>query len=519
MPDNSAILAPTGDLAEWARRFPERPAIIMGSGATLSYAELDRRSDALAQRLYDCGLRFGDHVAILMENRIEYPIAAWATQRSGLVTTPINWHLAAEEAAYVIDNCGARIVIASDTQLALIEQVAALTPNVEHWLIAGDDCGRHEPMETAARGGPRYEALEGLSMCYSSGTSGRPKGIALALTREPFGASTVGERLLTQFMGFNADTVYLSPTPLYHTAPFMWTKVVVRNGGTVIIMEKFDAEACLALIERYRPNLAQFVPTMFIRMLKLPDEVRKKYDVSSLRRAVHAAAPCPVETKQRMIDWWGPVLFEFYAGSEGGWVQIESDEWLQHKGSVGKSPKVHILDDNFREVPANTVGVIYFEPDFKFEYLGDSKKTAETYSPQGWMTLGDMGYLDEQGYLFLSDRKSHMIISGGVNIYPQETENVLITHPAVFDVAVIGVPNEDFGEEVKAVVELEPGVAVSDLLGQQLIEYCRERIAHFKCPRSVDFIEHLPRLPNGKLLKRELRARYWPQPATNQAIQ
>ncbi|MET0378794.1 MAG: AMP-binding protein [Spongiibacteraceae bacterium] len=502
---------PTTDLREWARRSPDKPAIIMGSGLTLSYAELERRSDALAQRLYDFGLRFGDHIAILMENRIEYPIAVWAAQRSGLVMTPINWHLAADEAAYVIHNCGARIVIVSDQQLDLIDKLKAATPQVEHWLIAGTAGSPHQAMEGQGEFGKvRYEALEGMPMCYSSGTSGRPKGIALQLERVPFGDSTSAEHMLTQYMGFNAETIYLSPAPLYHTAPFVWTKVVVRNGGTVIVMEKFDAEQCLALIARYRPNLAQFVPTMFIRMLKLPNEIRAKYDVSSLKRAVHAAAPCPVETKEKMIAWWGPVLFEFYAGSEGGWVQIESDEWLQHRGSVGKTSKVHILDDNFNEVSRNTVGVIYFEPDFKFEYLGDSKKTAETFSPQGWMTLGDMGYVDEQGYLFLSDRKSHMIISGGVNIYPQETENILITHPAIFDVAVIGVPNEDFGEEVKAVVELEPGLSPSDELRRDLIEYCRARIAHFKCPRSVDFVEHLPRLPNGKLLKRELRAKYWP---------
>ncbi|MET0987635.1 MAG: AMP-binding protein [Steroidobacteraceae bacterium] len=512
MAGDSAPQATLGDLAEWARRFPHKPAVIMAGGATLTYAELQRRSDALAQRFYELGLRFGDHLAVLMENRIEYPVAVWAAQRSGLVMTPINWHLAADEAAYVIDNCGARVVVASDQQLDLIGKIKPLTPNVEAWLVAGD-AGSHAALELATPAlTARYEALEGSAMCYSSGTSGRPKGIALELTRAPFGASTQPERLLTQFMGFDSDTIYLSPAPLYHTAPFVWTKTIVRNGGTVIIMEKFEAEQCLALIERHRPNVGHFVPTMFIRMLKLPEQVRARYDVSSLKRAVHAAAPCPVDVKRRMIDWWGPILFEFYAGSEGGWVQIESREWLQHPGSVGRNSKVHILDEHFNEVPPRTVGVIYFEPNFKFEYLGDSKKTAESFSPQGWMTLWDMGYLDEAGYLFLSDRKSHMIISGGVNIYPQETENVLVAHAAVADAAVIGVPNEEFGEEVKAVVELEPGISPTAQLGNALIEYCRERIAHFKCPRTVDFVAHLPRLPNGKLMKRELRAQYWPNP-------
>lgn len=484
----------------------------MGDGSRLTYAELDTLSDDLAQRLYELGLRFGDHVAILMENRIDFPVAVWAAQRCGLVMTPINWHLAATEAAYVINNCGARIVLASHSLLSLIDEVQTLAPNVERWLIAGARDHRYESFNLPPSPAVEpYEALEGVPMCYSSGTSGYPKGIAIKITREPFGSSTVGERLLTQFMGFNADTIYLSPAPLYHTAPFMWTKTVVRNGGTVVIMEKFDAEQCLSLIQQYRPNLAQFVPTMFIRMLKLSDEIRSRYDVSSLKRAVHAAAPCPVEIKERMIDWWGPILFEFYAGSEGGWIQIDSAEWLAHKGSVGKSEKVHILDDGFKVMPANSVGLIYFEPDFKFEYLGDSKKTAESYSPQGWITLGDMGYIDEQGYLFLSDRKSHMIISGGVNIYPQETENILIAHPAVFDVAVIGVPNEDFGEEVKAIIQLESGIVATTALANQLIDFCRARIAHFKCPRSIDFVEQLPRLPSGKLLKRELRARYWPE--------
>jgi acyl-CoA synthetase (AMP-forming)/AMP-acid ligase II len=489
-------------LDHWAQRFPDKPAVIMGSGATLTYSELNRRSDALAQQFYDSGLRFGDHVAIVMENRIEYPVAVWAAQRCGLIATPINWHLAAAEAAYVINDCAARAVITSRTLADLAREMRALAPNVEQWIDAEDLPAQRQTERT-------YEALEGLALCYSSGTSGFPKGIVTTHVKAPYGTSTPAEASLVTFMGLDPSVVYFSPAPLYHTAPFIWTKSVVRYGGTIVVMEKFDAEECLQLIEKYRPNLAQFVPTMFIRMLKLPDEVRARYDVSSLKRAVHAAAPCPVETKQRMIDWWGPILFEFYAGSEGGWVQIESEEWLQHKGSIGKTATAHILDDTFTELQPNEIGTIYFEPLLKFEYRGDPKKTAETYSPQGWMTLGDMGYIDEQGYLFLSDRKSHMIISGGVNIYPQETENALITHPKIADVAVIGVPNPDFGEEVKAVVQLEAGIAPSEELKRELIDYARERIARFKCPRTVDFVDALPRLPNGKLLKRELRAQYW----------
>jgi acyl-CoA synthetase (AMP-forming)/AMP-acid ligase II len=495
---------PHWTLDHWATRFPDKPAIIMGSGQRLTYRELNDRSDALAQQLYDTGLRFGDQIAILMENRIEFPIAVWAAQRCGLVATPINWHLAAAEAAYVINDCGARVVITSSTQARLVEEIRPHCPKVERWLELDRATDLTAPRQRT------YEALEGLAMCYSSGTSGFPKGIVMAHPRTPYGTSTAAEESLVRFLGIDETVIYLSPAPLYHTAPFMWTKSMIRYGGTVIIMESFDAEQCLRLIEHHRPNLAHFVPTMFIRMLKLPEEVRRRYDVSSLRRAVHAAAPCPIETKERMIAWWGPILFEFYAGSEGGWVQIESEEWLQHKGSVGKSPIVHILDDNGRELPPNTVGTIYFEPLIQFEYRGDASKTAESYSPQGWMTLGDMGYLDEDGYLFLSDRKSHMIISGGVNIYPQETENALITHPRIADVAVIGVPNPEFGEEVKAVVQLEPGEVPGDALAEEIIRYAKARIAHFKCPRTVDFVEALPRLPNGKLLKRQLRAQYWP---------
>jgi acyl-CoA synthetase (AMP-forming)/AMP-acid ligase II len=490
-------------LDRWAQQFPDKRAVIMSGGETLTYGTLDRRSDALAQRFHAAGLRFGDHIAILMENRIEYPIAVWAAQRSGLIATPINWHLAAAEAAYVINDCEARIVVTSAMQHALIDAIRPLAPKVEQWLDA-----ENLPADTSGSQST-YEPLEGLAMCYSSGTSGRPKGIVMSHPREPYGSSTPAEASLMTVMGFDENIVYLSPAPLYHTAPFMWTKSVLRYGGTIIVMEKFDPDECLQLIERYRPNLAQFVPTMFIRMLKLSEDVRARYDVSSLRRAVHAAAPCPVETKEQMIAWWGPVLFEFYAGTEGGWVQIESEEWLQHKGSVGKTATAHILDDDGNELPANTIGTIYFEPWFRFEYRGDSHKTAESYSPQGWITLGDMGYIDDQGYLFLRDRKSHMIISGGVNIYPQETENALITHPKIADVAVIGVPNTDFGEEVKAVVQLELGETPSPELALEIMAYARERIAHFKCPRSVDFVDALPRLPNGKLLKRELRAQYW----------
>jgi acyl-CoA synthetase (AMP-forming)/AMP-acid ligase II len=349
-------------------------------------------------------------------------------------------------------------------------------------------------------------------MFYSSGTTGRPKGIKRDLPKVGFGQSEEAlVMLLRGAYGFGADTRYLCPAPLYHAAPMGWTISTQRIGGTVVLMKRFDPLETLRFIDRYRITEAQFVPTHFVRMLKLSDEERLRYDLSSLRTVVHAAAPCPIEVKAKMLEWWGPKIHEYYAGSEGvGMCAIGPEEWLAHPGSVGKAVRgvVHIVGEEGQDLPTGEVGQIWFETESRFEYHNDAAKTAEAWNDRGWGTIGDVGYLDDEGYLYLTDRVSHMIISGGVNIYPQEVEDALILHPKVSDAAVIGVPDPDMGEAVKAVVQLDPAFDASDALAEELIAFCRERIAHFKCPRSVDFVDQLPRLPTGKLLKRKLRDRY-----------
>jgi long-chain acyl-CoA synthetase len=395
-------------------------------------------------------------------------------------------------------------------------------------IIAGRaQCGFEALNDVIARSTPlrESESREGGFMAYSSGTSGRPKGILRPLADIPFGAPIPFEHLMARHYRFGPGTVYLSPAPLYHTGPLGWTMGTQALGGQVVLMEHFEAEAALRAIEQFGVTCAQFVPTHFIRMLKLPEEVRRKYDLSSLRMAIHSAAPCPVRIKEQMIEWWGPIIYEYYGASEGaGFVGLDTAEWQAHPGSVGRmldplgsaaaapaaSHAIRIVDpETGEEAAPGTVGVIYFENALRFEYHKDPGQTAKFFNAAGWGTLGDMGFLDADGYLYLTDRKSHMIISGGVNIYPQEVEAVLILHPAVADVAVIGVPNQEFGEEVKALVQ--PVGEGNETLRAGLLDHCRTQLAGFKCPRTIDFVEHLPRMPNGKLLKRALRDRYWPQ--------
>jgi long-chain acyl-CoA synthetase len=376
----------------------------------------------------------------------------------------------------------------------------------------------YEPYEDAVSGHPTTpipDQAEGMDMLYSSGTTGRPKGVQLPLPAADSFPEGSGVTILGQMLyQFDDSSVYLSPAPLYHAAPLRFTMGVHRLGGTVIVMEHFDPEEFLALVERHQVTHTQVVPTMFVRMLKLPEEVRDRYDVSSLKVAIHAAAPCPIPVKEQMIGWWGPKIYEYYAGTEGnGFCQLNSEEWLQHKGSVGKPllGTLHILDDEGNELGPGEEGTIYFESASEFEYHNDPEKTASSRDPKGrgWSTLGDIGKVDDDGYLYLTDRKAYMIISGGVNIYPQEAENVLTMHPKVLDVAVIGVPNEDFGEEVKAVVQPMDMADAGPDLERELIAFCKEHLADVKCPRSVDFREELPRHPTGKLYKRLLRDEYW----------
>jgi long-chain acyl-CoA synthetase len=487
------------------------------SGVTVTYSELDERSKRFAQLLHAAGLRPGDHMAVMLENHPRYFEVYWGAQRSGLYTTPINWHLKPDEAGYIIANCGATALVTSKALGDLASQLDPYLADVGVRLVVDGPVpgfDRYEESIAQYPAEPLADETEGSYMFYSSGTTGRPKGIKPSIAPQSFGAGGGPLIMLIQHMyGFTPETVYLCPAPLYHAAPSGWSTTAQRLGATVVVMEKFDAKRCLELIEQHKVTHAQFVPTHFVRMLKLPAAERNARDLSSLKMVVHAAAPCPVDVKRQMIEWWGPIVNEYYAGSEGnGFCAIDTEQWLAHPGSVGVPMlgKVHILDDDGNQQAPGEPGQIWFESDLKFEYHNDPDKTASAYNRRGWSSLGDIGYLDDEGYLYLTDRASHMIISGGVNIYPQEVENELTMHPAVVDVAVIGVPNADLGEEVKAVVIAADPAAAGDQLETELIGYCRSRLAHYKCPVSVDFVEELPRLPTGKLLKRQLRDRYWP---------
>jgi len=499
-----------------AQKFPDKPAVILAtSDERVTYRELDERSNQGAHLLRSLGLARGDHIAICMENNAHYHAVAWAAQRAGIYYTPISSRLTAPEVEYIVDDCDAKVLITSREKAELAAGLAGKCPKLVARFAVDADLPGYERWERATAPQPKTKIAdesEGGPMLYSSGTTGRPKGVKHPLTEAPIGHVNPLLALIMGLYQATENSIYLSPAPLYHSAPLGFTMSMLRAGATVVVMEHFDAEQALALIERHRITHSQWVPTMFVRMCKLPDAVRAKYDVSSLQIAIHAAAPCPVDVKEQMIAWWGPVLFEYYAGTEGqGFVAINSEEWLAHRGSVGRAlnAKLHILDDDFAELPAGEVGTIYFESAARYSYHKDEAKTASARSPQGWTTLGDVGYVDGEGWLYLTDRKAFMIISGGVNIYPQETENCLIGHPKVTDCAVVGVPNEEFGEEVKAVVQPVSMALAGAALERELIAWCKERISGVKCPRSVDFIEELPRHPTGKLYKRLIKDRYW----------
>ena len=502
----------------WARLTPDKPAVIVIDSEsrpvqTLSYAELDERSRRCALLLRAAGLRTGDHVVVLMENRAEVFEVCWAALRSGLYVTAVNTRLSPDEASYVVDDSEARVLVTSVAMGELATAIVPATPQVRRRLVVGGALARHDDYAEALAAVPDIpltDEREGETMLYSSGTTGRPKGVKRPLSGAPAGEEFRLRRACAA-MGYDSSTVYLSPAPLYHAAPLGFTMAVHRLGGTVVVMSRFDAERTLALIDRYRVTDAQFVPTMFVRLHRLPEAVRAGYDLSSLRSVLHGAAPCPVELKRAMIDWWGPVIWEYYAGTEGnGMTLISAEDWLAHLGSVGRAlvGQVHVVGEDGEELGPGQTGAVYFSGGRRFEYHNDPDKTRGSYHPLGWSTLGDVGYLDPDKYLYLTDRLSYMIISGGVNIYPQETENVLVMHPSVADVAVIGVPDPEMGEQVKAVVQLADPDQAGEAMAAELIEYCRARLAHYKCPRSVDFTAALPRQENGKLYKRLLRDAY-----------
>jgi acyl-CoA synthetase (AMP-forming)/AMP-acid ligase II len=480
---------------------------------TVTYRSLAERSLRVAGSLHDAGLRRGNGVALMLPNRPEFLEVAWACQLSGLYYTPVNTHLTFDEVSYIVDDSEARALFLDESMPDLAARLGRRHPDVEVRVTVGAELpGWRRYEETLSVAPTLRERSDGTEMLYSSGTTGRPKAVRRPLPMDNNGswAQSVLELALLHRYGMTGSSVYLSPAPLYHAAGINYSMAVQRTGAAVVLMRRFDAEAVLRLIERYRVTHAQFVPTMFVRMLKLPPAVRAQYDVSSLECVLHAAAPCPVDVKRQMMHWFGPIIHEYYGGTEGfAGTIIGPDEWLAHPGSVGKPlTPVHIMADG-TEVSPEQDGEIFFEGGPPFEYFKDPAKTASVSNDRGWRTLGDIGHVDAGGYLYLTDRSTFMIVSGGVNIYPQEAENLLVVHPKVVDVAVFGVPHPEFGEEVKAVVQSVEGITSGPDLEAELIEYCRNHLASYKCPRSVDFEPELPRDPNGKLYKRRIRDRYW----------
>lgn len=497
-----------------ALRNPEKLAVIMAdTDVTLSYGQLDAFANRLGRLYQWLGLKTGDHVAYCLENRVECPAVQWGAHYAGLYYTFLSTRLTVGEAAYILEDCEAQVVIVSAaTAPMMLEAVERLPCPPRVYSI--DPIPGIELLETAASAfdpSPILGTQEGSEMLYSSGTTGRPKGVKPALSGQPLGSTAVIAGLMQRGFGVAADSVYFSPMPYYHAAPMKWGQGVTVLGGTLVMLEKFDAETSLRTIAKYRATHSQWVPTMFHRLLGLSEEVKRRYDTSCQKVAIHAAAPCPVPVKHAMINWWGAIIAEYYSCTETiGMTLVDSPSWLSRPGTVGRPllGQPHIVGEDGQELPVGQDGLVYFSDGPRFSYHKDEAKTREAYNDKGWATVGDIGHLDADGFLYLTDRQSHMIISGGVNVYPQEAENVLSTHPDVFDVAVIGTPHVDLGEEVRAIVQLEVGVQPSAALAQTLIAFCREQLSPIKCPRAVDFRDELPRLPTGKLLKRLLREEY-----------
>ena len=506
-----------------ANSSPDKAAVIVaGTGDVLTYAELDARSNRLAQLLWAEGLRRGDHLAVFLENHLRYFEVAWAALRSGLYLTTVNRYLTAPEAGYIVDDCGAQVLVSSRVVHEAASEIPERAPGCRRFLVvdgppegASPRFGSYEAAIAEHPPEPLAEEPLGEFMLYSSGTTGRPKGISRPLPNRPVSRGLAMNPVLKGLFLADANSVYLSPAPMYHSAPLGFCTALQSLGGTVVMMERFDPREALQALEKYAVTHSQWVPTMFSRMLKLPEEERTGFDLSAHRVAIHAAAPCPRKVKQQMFEWWGPILHEYYGGTElNGLTYVGPEDWLAHPGTVGRAVMgaIHICDESGAELPAGEAGIVYFERDTApFAYHKDAEKTRSAQHPKhpGWTALGDVGHVDDEGFLYLTDRASFMIISGGVNIYPQEIENELITHPKVEDVAVVGVPNPDLGEEVKAIVQPVAGVEGDEALADELMAYAREHLAAYKCPRSIDFERELPRLPTGKLYKRLLKDRYW----------
>lgn len=492
-----------------ARQTPERLATVMAeTGEVRSYAQLERRSNQVAHLLRAQGLKRGDVVAVVLKNRIEYFDIAWGAQRAGLYFVCISTRLVADEIRYILDDCNARFLFVDGEFSSLVDEIAA---EISCLVVGSQEDGAFEATIARFPDTPIADESAGSDMLYSSGTTGRPKGVKPPLPDGPLAAAMPMTEMGERLWGLDNDTVFLSPAPLYHAAPLRWCMVVQRLGGTVIVMERFDPEAALALIERHRVTHAQWVPTHFVRMLKLPEDVRMRYDHTSLRAVWHAAAPCPLPIKEAMLAWWGPVIYEYYSGTEAnGLTHIGPQEWLAHRGSVGRAiwGIFHVCDEDGNDLPPGQEGQIWVADGLSFTYHNDPEKTAQAHNNKGWSSLGDVGWMDDEGYLYLTDRKNFMIISGGVNIYPQEIENCLITHPGIHEAAVFGVPDEDLGERVIAVIEPIRWEDAGEPFVAELREWLDGRIARIKTPRNVFFEQSLPRQPTGKMNKRELQHRY-----------
>lgn len=496
----------------FARKNPNKPALIMGeTGEVITFSELDAKSNQVAHLLRQHGLNIGDKVAICLENHPMYLVLAWGAQRAGLFMTTLPYRLTAPEIAYILQDSGARVMFGSENLAHVLDEVSKVAPTVTEFRFDGHGIKDLDAALNRMPKTPIADERGGTDLLYSSGTTGKPKAVDVGLPVDPAidARHWIGDMI--EAFGATEESVFLSPAPLYHAAPIRWTMAFQRIGATVVVMEKFEPEKALAIIEKYKVTDSQWVPTHFVRMLDLPDAVRTRYDLSTHKNATHAAAPCPVGIKQAMINWWGPIILEYYGASEGiGFTMIDSPDWLKHPGSVGKAliGTIHVCDDQGDEVAVRQEGQIYFESERTFSYLNAPEKTRECYNKHGWASVGDVGWVDEEGYLYLTDRKSYMIISGGVNIYPQEIENLLIMHPQVLDVAVIGAPDKDMGERVVAVITPRNMNDAGPELAAHLTQWLEPQLSRVKVPRQIDFRADLPREPTGKLLKRKLRDEY-----------
>ncbi len=506
---------------EYSVTTPDKPAIIMArSGEQITYAELEAKANQAAHLFRESGLKPGDRVAFILENRLEIFPFVWGAQRAGLLYVAVSSHLKPDEIQYIIEDSGAKIVLTSDYMDEAVQESLLRASHAPECYKLDTPRAGFKMWPEALAGHPtapiEAEGL-GADMLYSSGTTGRPKGVVPSIDHT-LPADTPSKRvtLFSRLFSFDETVVYLCPAPLYHAAPLRWTLLIHQVGGTAVVMEKFDAAEALNLIDMHAVTHALFVPIHFVRMLKLDDNIRTGFDLSSLSVAVHAGAPCAPDTKRAIMDWWGPIVYEYYAGSEGnGFVASRPEDWLERPGTVGL-PVIgtpHICDDAGEPLPIGEEGMVFFEGGAQFKYNNDPEKTAKAYNRHGWSTLGDVGRLDTDGYLYLTGRKNFTIISGGVNIYPQEIENRIISHPAVRDVAVIGIPDPEYGQRVLAVIEPADIQAADASLAQSIQAHCRETLSGVKTPRQVDFVETLPRTETGKVRKQALIDLYETGPA------